>query len=202
MDEPPLFHALPVCGQQGISAQRERRHGATPQAFFRHVDQPFGAASTGIQVADGGAVQLDSLLTDRPLTGERCHQLGLSVAGNAGDAENFTGIERERNIVQGNAERAFGINAQVLDGQHRPPFARVRRRLADRQIAADHHARQRCRCFCARDYGAGDASVAQNRCLVAQRLDFVQLVTDVKDGDAFGGDLAQGFKQLFDSLGR
>ncbi len=49
---------------------------------------------------------------------------------------------------------------------------------------------------------ASDAPLAQHRRLVAERADFVELVADVEDAAAFGGELSQRFEQPVDGLWR
>ncbi len=65
-----------------------------------------------------------------------------------------------------------------------------------RQVGADHHARERRRRFVARIALAGDLSRAQHGRLVAQRADFVELVADVENAAAFGGQASQRLEQL------
>ena len=50
--------------------------------------------------------------------------------------------------------------------------------------------------------GADDAAAAQHRRPVAQRADLVELVADVEDAAALGGERAQRLEQLLDGLRR
>jgi hypothetical protein len=59
------------------------------------------------------------------------------------------------------------------------------------RLGADHQARQRGIALLARVALAGDLAAAQHRAGGAQRADFMQLVADVQDAAAFGGQLAQ-----------
>ena len=71
-----------------------------------------------------------------------------------------------------------------------------------RKIGADHHSRKRRFAFPSRVARSGHLASAQHGRALAQRANFVQLVTDVQDGATFAGESPQGFEQFADSLRR
>ena len=71
-----------------------------------------------------------------------------------------------------------------------------------RHVAADHHPRQRRRRFRARIAFAGHPAAAQHGGAVAQLADLVELVADVEDAAAFGGERSQRGEEIRHRLRR
>ncbi len=100
------------------------------------------------------------------------------------------------------AERIFGGEREIA---HFEQAVAARRRgtvLRMGQVAAYHHAREIGAALPARIAVPGDASGTKHRRAIAQRADFVQLVTDVEDRTAFGGQMPERGEELVDRCRR
>ena len=119
-----------------------------------------------------------------------------------GDPEDLACVDGQADVLQRRAERIVRRQAETAYLQHRAAFADEGRRLADRQLATDHHARQAGRRLVPRGGAARHLAAPHDRGGVTQGLDLVELVADVEDGDPLRGELAQGLEELEHRLGR
>ena len=110
--------------------------------------EPERAARVGVERAGRlrRQMRIASRVGDRSLAGERGQQLLLAVAGDAGDADDLAARAPSRRMsLERRAERIVG---RAATARRRPARGSPRRALARwlrmRQVAADHHARQRC----------------------------------------------------------
>ena len=116
------------------------------------------------------------------LAGQHLDQLALAVAGDAGDADDLAGADRERDVMHGDGagvvERAdlAASSSRGLAG-----FAGARR-LHGQLLGADHGARHRVRREFGDLAGAGELAAAQDRDVVGEGHDLAELVRDHQDG--------------------
>jgi hypothetical protein len=191
-----------VAGQQRVVGQRQVGHCAAPEPLFRHETETELAPAGGIEPAGILPEQADGARrSTRQLARNRFQQLLLAIAGDPGDADDLAAAQRQLDVFQVGAERIGAGHRQMLDRQQHLA-GRARRQLAGRQLAADHQFGQRARAFLARVGGARHATATQHGGLVAQRLDLIELVADVQDADAVGGEPAQRLEQLLHRVGR
>ncbi len=85
-------------------AQGESGHRAAPETLFRHEDQSLGTPLPGVEVTDGLPFKMNRMFLDRIFARQRGHQLGLPVARDSGNTEDFAGVDRERDVNQIGAE--------------------------------------------------------------------------------------------------
>ena len=131
-----------------------------------------------VLVADEDLAKLD-----RTLAGERLHELALTVAGHAGDADDLTGLDLE-------IETGDGLAALVVFGEETGDLERhaalggscARCRRAHDGVS-DHHRRHLARRDGADLAAADPRAASQHREVVAERLDLAKLVADHHDGD-------------------
>ncbi|MCY1226253.1 hypothetical protein D9M72_384800 [compost metagenome] len=200
-------HAPPHVGprlvrQQDIGGQAHARHGAAAQAFFRHEGQAGAAALACIALAHQPAAELHRYVgRARVFARQRCQQFLLAVTGDPRNADDFARMHVQRNPVQLGGEGMRARQRQLLHAQPHRAAKGSHTRLA-RGLAADHQARQRGRGFLARIAHASDLAHAHHGGLMAQRADLVELVADVEDAGAFGGQLAQRDEECFHRLRR
>jgi len=131
----------------------------------------------------------------RVFAAQRRQQLLLAIARDAGHAEDLAGMQAQAHIDQGAAERLGLGQAQALHLQ-RQRAGLGRPAGQGRRLGADHQAREFGAALRARVHLAGHPAGPQHRAMAAQGADLVQLVADVEDGAALGGQLAQGGKEL------
>ena len=125
----------------------------------------------------------------------------LAVAADAGDADDLAAPHVEIDARERRAERIVRRQVEAAYAQQRCAGARLAV-TRFRQVAADHHPRERRRGLLARIAIAGDAAVTKDRRAIAQRADLVELVADVEDAQAFRDDVAQRGEQSLDRLRR
>ena len=64
----------------------------------------------------------------QPLARQRGEQLVLAVAGDAGDAQDFTTLQLERDVLEPDAMRIVRLEAEIVDDEARHRGLRGRRR--------------------------------------------------------------------------
>lgn len=149
-------------------------------AFFRYKPRAHQATAIDADATDGLAAQMDGIVViDRIFARKRIEQLALPVAGHAGNRQHFPGAH-----LHGNRFQRHGKGRAWRNGKPHDLDLRLAERLARRprnacDIAADHHARQRCRRFLARIAGAGHLAVTQDGGAVADALHLFQTVADI-----------------------
>ena len=200
--EPARDHAFAIRGQQRIVGERHLRHRAAAQPFLGHEREAERAPLRRVEAARRGAEDRHGVrFRERALARQRRHQFLLAVARHAGDADDLARAHRQVDAGERRAERVVGRQREVADDERvraRPRFAMLRMR----EVAADHHPRERRRRLAARVALAGDLARAQHGRLVAQRADLVELVADVEDAAALVGQAAQRLEELLDRLRR
>ncbi len=132
----------------------------------------------------------------QPLTRQRREQLVLPIAGDAGDAQDFTAFEFERNMLKPDAMRLVGLQAEVVDHQARDRRGPPGGGLDLLDVAADHHASQGGRRFLLGVAGCDLLAAAQDGRGVADPLHLFELVADVEDGAALGFQSIQHHEEL------
>ena len=120
---------------------------------------------------------------------ERAHHLLRTRADEAGEAEDLALAQREGDGVEALCER------QVLHLQDRLAGrdGGLRIKLAD--IAVDHQRADRGRRGLGDGQGRDVAAVSQHRDRVAEIDDLAEIVRDVEDGDALGGEAADELEE-------
>lgn len=105
---------------------------------FRHVGHTLFHHLARRELADGLAKQIDLPAFDRQHAREGIDQLGLTIALDAGDAQNLCLADIKGDATH-NHVAALITNEKVLDGQR--GFPRLRRFFAYNQVdlASDHH---------------------------------------------------------------
>ena len=172
--------------EQRILGELHARGAAVAEPFLRHERGAHAAASIDVEQARGIAVDDDVAFAARqPLARQRGEQLVLTVAGDAGDAENLAAADLERYVLEPRAVRIVGLERQFVDDETRHRGG-VLGRLHLTDFGADHHPRQRRRGLLPRIAGRDFLAQAQDGRGVAQPFDLFQLVTDVENGAAFG----------------
>ena len=135
------------------------------------------------------------------LADQRLHQLGLAVAGDAGDADDLAAPDLEADVVEVDAELLVAGQREAADlqphGADRPGLA-----LGRDEGGADHHLGQAARGLLPGVAAADHLAAAQDGGAVAQRADLLQLVGDVEDRAALRHQPAQGGEQHLDLLRR
>ena len=175
-----------VAGQQRVFGQFHARRGAVAQPLFRHECRAKLAALGDRQMSGRVALDDDGAgVLRQSLPRKCCEQLVLAVAGDAGDAQDFTTLQLQRDVLEPDAMRIVRLEVEIVDheARHRdlPPGGGLH--LLD--VGADHHARQRRRGLKLRIAGRDLLAAAQDGGGVAQPLHLFQLVADVEDGAAF-----------------
>ena len=150
----------------------------------------------------GGVVHQDRAGFERTLAAEDFDQILLAVAGDAGDADDFMRVDRDRIDRQALAAAILG-GAQA--GHRQADFVgrgALAFRVFRRVRFADHHRRQVGRAQILHRAGAGHAAAAQHRDLIDEGGDFLQFVGDDHDGQRAGvGEVADQTEHLGGFLG-
>ncbi len=183
--------------QQGILGKFHARRGAVTQSFFGHESGAKLAALRDGKMSRGNSVDHHRAgVLRQPLSRQRCEQLILAVAGDAGDAQDFTTFQFKRDVSEPDAVRIVGLQAEIVDNQarHRGPPSGGGLHFLD--VGPDHHARKRCGGFRLRVAGRDLLAAAQDRGRIAQPFDLFQLVADVEDSAALGLQSVQHDEQL------
>ncbi len=166
--------ALAVAGDVGQAALRE-----LADRVVRHVGagEVRGAACRTAQADD------------------RLDELGLAVAGHAGDPQDLPGADLERAVLDHDAAAVVG-DGQAVDGQHH--VARRRGPLLDgeRHLAPDHHLGEILLGGGLRIRLADHATAPDHGDPVGDREDLVELVADEDDARPLGREAAQDGEDL------
>ena len=141
-------------------------------------------------------------IAGQTLSRERGEQLVLAVAGDAGDAQDFTTFELQRNMLQPHAMGIVGLETKIVDDQARHGDLTPGGGFHFLDIGADHHARQRCGGLHLGIAGRDFLAAAQDGRGVAKPLHFLQLVADVEHGPALGLEAIQHDEELIGLLRR
>ena len=191
-----------VARQQGVVRQAHRRHRAAAQPLLGHEVQALAAPPARRLSRDVAAEQADRARRGtRVFAREHRHQLLLAVAGDAGDADDLAGTHVEIQVPQRGAEGVAPRQVQAAHDEHGfSGFGLAVLQL--RRLGADHQTRQAGVVVFGRVELAGDPAAAQHGAALAQGADLVELVADVEDAAAVGGELAQGDEQALDGLRR
>jgi hypothetical protein len=181
--------------QQRILGERHLGHGAATQSLLGDEGQAAPAARRGAEPSRRLAAQHDRVPARlRPLARQRRQQFLLSVARDARNADDLARVHDERDSAERRAERIGRAHVERVDDQRRRTgrgFAMLRMR----QVAADHHARERCRGLAPGVALPRHFPGAEHRGAMAQRADLVELVADVEDAATFGRERAQRCEQ-------
>ena len=192
----PVSDALSVSEKSPTAAWPLRSSGTAQRPSVRRSvtpSRPIGCPASMIASAFGG----------QRLAAQRAQELVLSVARDAGDAENLARPHRERDVLERDAEFARLRQAQALRRRAlaapktRPAGLAISFRFAPIIISAIEREVSRFGSQC-RD----DLAAAQDGRRVAERDDLVQLVGDVEDRAAARRRDAQRLEQLLDLLRR
>ena len=170
--------------------------------FWDMADPHHGAAfadgSLGHVFAHDGNFPGDKRLE----TGEPVDKLRLTVSVDAGEADNLSSTNLQRDIFHCVVFMDFGGNSHVLDVED--DFAGMRRCLFDMEvdIASDHHGgellRRNVLCVDSTDVLA----LPENRAAVCNFHDLVQLVRNEENGLPFPCQIFHDLHQLGDLLRR
>ncbi len=96
----PVEHAGGVGGEQRVLRERQPGHRAMAEPLFRHAGHTGFAPRVRTLGTEHRAVDGDRVRRGQSLADQRLHQLDLPVAGHTGDADDFAGMNLERNIRQ------------------------------------------------------------------------------------------------------
>ena len=138
--------------------------------------QPVG----GRYPRDVAAVDSDMARGRRAQAGDSFGQFVLTVAVDTGDAENFAGPHRERDVVDG-LKAAIALHLQVRDLQHGRAERRSRALDIEDHVTADHQARQFARVGGRRVQFGDDPAGAHHRHPVGHGHDLLELVGNQQD---------------------
>ena len=161
-------------------------------AFLRH-----GAEAVVAPLGDAEPADVPPGESDRPgVRGERfaahrAQEFVLPISGDAGDAEDLALPHLERDVLQRDAEFAGLRQAQALRRQLRRAVGAFGGLGDFLQVRADHHLGHRTRGLALGIAVGDDLAAAQDGRRIAERHDLVQLVRDVEDRAAVGGEALQ-----------
>ncbi len=127
-------------------------------------------------------------------------QFLLAIARDPGNAEDFARVEVETDVVERGAEGVGGGQGDVADRKDGGARGAALGGAEALELGTDHHARHGGGRFGARVAGAGDLAATEDRGTGAERPDLFELVADIEDGAAIGGELAQGDEERLDRL--
>jgi hypothetical protein len=188
--------------QQCVGGERERRYGAAAEALLGNEVQAERAPDAGRLPTDRPAEQADRIGRGaRVFARERCHQLLLAVARDAGDADDLARLDVEADGRKADAELRLLGQAQVANVEDDAAEMRLVM-LQLRRLGADHQARQAGVGLLSRIDLAGDPARAHHGAVVAEGADLVELVADIEDRAALAGELAQRDEERLDRLRR
>ena len=185
-----------VVAEDRVVLGGETRDDAHPQAVFGHVRETECAALTRTEVLAHEVVLLqdDRSARGKPDTGEGFEQLGLAVAGHAGDTHDLAGADREAHALHA-GDAAAVADFEVADGEQR--FAGLGGRFFDAQEhgTADHFLGE----FARRSRGGGNladhGALAHDGHAVGDGHDFAELVGDEDDGFPLVAQATQHLEQ-------
>src|SRR6185503_4301640 len=108
VDDAVAHEALCARREQRVVGQRELGDGTAALALFGHVGEAMAAPRGDAEMADANAIDRDGVGARRALARERCEELALAVAGNAGDADDLARPHVEVDAGERRAERIAG----------------------------------------------------------------------------------------------
>src|SRR5471032_3369634 len=187
--------------QRHVLADVEVGHDAVVLAVFRHHGQAGAYRFERRGGVDARAVQPDlGLALARIRAEDGRHQLGAAGADQAGDAEDLTLLQRERNIVDALAFGIVGVVAghvaRLEDDLFADRVALLRIQLV--HVAADHLRDDALHIHLLHRRCGDMLAVADDDDGVADRGHFVELVRDINAGDATRLQGAQNIEQYGD----
>ena len=184
-------------GEQRVLRERHARHRGVAQPLLGHVDETETAARPSPERACGLPVDAHRVGgRGARLAAQRREQGRLSVAGDTGDTEDLSAVDREADVVKSEACRAGGTSGRPGDFEAPAMPARRWRPAKRRRCRSDHPPRRRLGGFPARIDASRHPALAQDGRGVAQLPHLVELVGDVEDARSLRGELAQHPEQL------
>src|SRR5207302_6970180 len=109
-----------VARQQGILRKLHAWRGGVTEAFFGHESRAELAPLRDGKVSGGLTVdQHRARVLRQPFARKCCEKLVLSVAGDAGDAQDFATFQLERDVLEPYAVRIVGLEAEIVDDESR-----------------------------------------------------------------------------------
>ena len=189
-----------VARQKRVVRQGKFRHGPVTETLLGHVAQALGAALGRIEGVDGLPEELDRALALAQFAHANAQKARLAVARNAGNAHDFAAANRQIDVRQTrDVVSAVKRNALELKG-HFAGRARGAHELG--RLLADHQTGQILFGLFLGIDRFDHAAGAQNRAAVGELANFIELVGNKENRDAFGGELFEGFKKLAHGLRR
>lgn len=132
--------------------------------------------------------------------GNSFQQFLLTVAGNTGNAQNFTAERLKRDIVQHAHTLGVG-HAQIVYAQTQMGIDRLRTLDIQLNFFANHHFGQR-RFACASSFNCADVfALTQNSHAIRDFQNLVQFVGNDDDGFSVFAHIAHDVKPIFPSPG-
>ncbi len=96
----PHQAAAAIARQQGVVGQGHLGHRAAPQAFLGHEGQSKATAGAGAHVTGGLTTDADhARFGQQDFPRQSRQQLGLTIAGHTGDADDFSGPHRQSGVL-------------------------------------------------------------------------------------------------------
>src|SRR5258708_4991123 len=104
-----------VAGEQGILRKLHAWRGAVTQALFGHESRAKLASLRDGKMPGGSAVDHHRAgVLGQPFARKRREQLVLSVTGDAGNAQDFATFQLERDVLELDAVRIVGLQAEIV----------------------------------------------------------------------------------------
>ena len=128
-------------------------------------------------------------------------QFVLAVARHAGYAHHFSGTHLERHALQFGTELVLARQAQAIHLEHLLA-GRAGLLAQGRRLRADHHAAERGVALLLRIALSTHTPASQHGTGRAQGTDFMQLVADIQNAAALGGQTPQHLEQALHRLRR
>ncbi len=165
VDETMLDHAARgVPRQKRVFGKFHARGGAVTEPLFGHESRAKLAPLRDGQMSRRFTVDHHRAgVLRQPLAGKCGEQLILPITGDAGDAQDFTTLQFERNMREPDAVRIVGLEAEIVDDEARHRGAPAHGGFDFLDVGADHHARERGRGFRLRVAGRDLLAAAQDR---------------------------------------
>ena len=121
-------HAQAVLGDEGHC------HAALPNVHRVHSHQIFGFTVLGVKVCNGAG-------GNGVKSGNGLQKLPLAAAGDTGNTENLTGVDREADIIKP-LDTQLIVDRQIVNDQSRGHIHRIGPVDIQADAVADHHVRQ------------------------------------------------------------
>ncbi|MNP04684.1 hypothetical protein D3C76_966080 [compost metagenome] len=131
---------------------------------------------------------------------EQRQQLVLTIAGDTGDADDFTAAHGKVDGLERATERVRVVPRQTLYVQKNIAAGHLRVIVDQLRRFANHQARQLPIRVVGRYAMPGDSPAAQHGSAVAKRAHFGEFVADEQNAAALGGQSTQGHEQVLGLL--